>query len=52
MPIACEMGAKGRNDVHFAFLGREDIPMDTLKSVNGITKECEVMFHGELLDGF
>lgn len=46
LPIACEMAARGRNYVHFALMGRDDISMDILKSVNGITKECNILFHG------
>lgn len=47
LPIACEMAVNGRNDVHFAFLGRDDIPMDLLKSVNGVGKDCKIMLHGK-----
>jgi len=47
LPIACEMAIQERNDVHFAFLGREDISMDLLKSINGVRKGCKIMFHGE-----
>jgi hypothetical protein len=32
--------------VHFALMGRDDISMDILKAVNGVTKECKIMFHG------
>lgn len=45
LPIACEMAMRERNYVHFALMGRDDISMDILKSVNGITKECKIMFH-------
>lgn len=45
LPIACDMAIRGRNYVHFALMGRDDIAMDILKSVNGITKECKIMFH-------
>lgn len=47
LPIACEMAVNARNDVHFAFLGRDDIPLDLLKSVNGVGKDCKIMLHGE-----
>ncbi len=46
LPIACDMAIRERNYVHFALIGREDISMDTLRSVNGITKECKIIFHG------
>ncbi|TGO20596.1 hypothetical protein BPAE_0283g00080 [Botrytis paeoniae] len=45
LPIACEMALRERNYVHFAFMGRDDIPMDILKSVNGVNKDCQIFFH-------
>lgn len=45
LPIACDMSIYSRNFAHFVLLGRDDISRDILKSVNGITKECEIMFH-------
>ncbi|KAI9052967.1 hypothetical protein LZ554_003238 [Drepanopeziza brunnea f. sp. 'monogermtubi'] len=41
----CEMAIRQRNYVHFALLGRDDISMDILKSVNGISQECDIIFH-------
>jgi hypothetical protein len=35
-----------RNFVHFALMGRDDISMEMLKSVNGVTNECKIIFHG------
>ncbi len=46
LPIACEMGIRERNYVHFAFMGRDEILMDALEAVNGIGPECKIMFHG------
>ncbi|QSZ34348.1 hypothetical protein DSL72_005939 [Monilinia vaccinii-corymbosi] len=46
LPIACEMALRQRNFVHFAFMGRDDIPMDILKAVNGVNKDCQIFFHG------
>lgn len=46
LPIACEMAIRERNFVHFALMGRDEIDMGILQSVNGITKECKIMFHG------
>lgn len=46
LPIACEMAILDRSVVHFAFLGRDDISMDLLQSVNGVNKDCKIMFHG------
>lgn len=39
------MAIRERNFVHFALMGRDDISMDILKSVNGVTKECRIIFH-------
>jgi hypothetical protein len=39
------MAIRERNYVHFALMGRDDISMDILKSVNGLTKECKIIFH-------
>ncbi|KAL8712987.1 MAG: hypothetical protein Q9220_002847 [cf. Caloplaca sp. 1 TL-2023] len=46
IPIACEMGNWEKNDVHFAFMGRDDIELDELKVLNGVTHECKVDWHG------
>lgn len=45
LPIACDMGIRARNYVHFALMGRDDISMDILKSVNGVGKDCGITFH-------
>ncbi|KAF4610374.1 hypothetical protein G7Y89_g15744 [Cudoniella acicularis] len=45
LPIACEMALRERSFVHFVLMGRDEISMDILKSVNGITKECKIIFH-------
>ena len=48
MPLACEMALLGRNDVHFAFLGREDLEMHEIKEINGINDgDCKVHWHGK-----
>lgn len=39
------MAIRERNYVHFALMGRDDISMDILKSVNGLTKECKLIYH-------
>lgn len=49
IPIACEMAEFQRNKVHFALMGRDEISMDILRSVNGYTTQCSVMFHGAFL---
>ncbi|RFU32857.1 hypothetical protein B7463_g3447, partial [Scytalidium lignicola] len=45
LPIACEMGMKDRNQVHFAIMGRDEISLEMLKDVNGIKDECKIFFH-------
>ncbi|KFY22900.1 hypothetical protein V493_06255 [Pseudogymnoascus sp. VKM F-4281 (FW-2241)] len=45
LPLACEMARWKRNDVHFAFMGRDQIPIKTLEEVNGITADCNVRMH-------
>ncbi|KAL8633907.1 hypothetical protein Q9189_000418 [Teloschistes chrysophthalmus] len=45
IPIACEMAGWDRNDVHFAFMGRDDLEMDELKLLNGVDDECNVNWH-------
>jgi hypothetical protein len=40
------MAIRERNYVHFVFMGRDDISMDVLRSVNGITADCKIIFHG------
>lgn len=46
LQLACDMAALKRNSVHFAFLGRDDVTMNLLKEVNGVTEGCNIMFHG------
>lgn len=46
LPLACEMARWKRNDVHFAFMGRDEIPIKTLEEVNGITAACNIRMHG------
>ncbi|KFY33676.1 hypothetical protein V494_07419 [Pseudogymnoascus sp. VKM F-4513 (FW-928)] len=45
LPLACEMARWQRNDVHFALMGRDEIPMKTLEELNGITADCNVQMH-------
>ncbi|KAK2626672.1 hypothetical protein QTJ16_003847 [Diplocarpon rosae] len=45
LPIACEMAIRERNVVHFALMGRDELAMDILRSVNGISAECKITFH-------
>ena len=46
IPIACEMAAWERNDVHFAIMGRDDMALDEIKLLNGIDEGCDVNWHG------
>ena len=48
MPLACEMALQKRNDVHFTFMGREELEIHEIKEINGINDEdCPVNWHGE-----
>ena len=51
IPLACEMANFNRNHVHFAFVGRDSITLDTLKEVNGVGRECSVYWHDGRPDG-
>ena len=46
IPIACEMARWERNNVHFAFMGRDDLPIEEIKVVNGVAEECKINWHG------
>ena len=46
IPIACEMARRERNDVHFAFMGRDDLAMEEVLLVNGVNEDCKVNWHG------
>ena len=47
MPLACEMASLKNNDVHFAFMGREDLEISEIKEINGINDDdCNVHWHG------
>lgn len=46
IPLACEMASLKRNDVHFAFMGRDDLEIHEIKEINGVNKDCKVHWHG------
>lgn len=46
IPIACEMANWDRNDVHFAVMGRDNLELDEIRSVNGVDDDCKVNWHG------
>jgi hypothetical protein len=46
LPMVCEMSKWSRNYVHAAFMGRENIPLEELLQINGVTKEsCPAIWH-------
>ena len=47
IPLACAMKSQKRNNVHFVFMGRDDMDMDEIKEVNGVNEDCDVAWHGE-----
>ena len=50
LPVACEMASLKRNDVHFAFMGREDLEIHEIRDINGINEdECNVHWHGKTI---
>jgi hypothetical protein len=40
------MAMQDRNFVHFTLIGRDDIDMQVLKTVNRIGEECNIRYHG------
>lgn len=48
MPMACEMALQKRNDVHFAFMGREELEIHEIREINSINDDdCPINWHGE-----
>ena len=51
LPMACEMARIDKNFVHFALLGRQDIPLDDVLEINGIDRaSCDLFFHDARCD--
>ncbi len=46
IPLACEMARWRRSDVHFAYMGRDDVALHDVLRVNGVKAECGVNWHG------
>lgn len=46
IPLACEMARWKRNDVHFALMGRDDLEVQDIKKLNGVSSDCKVHWHG------
>ncbi|KAL9597299.1 MAG: hypothetical protein Q9219_005223 [cf. Caloplaca sp. 3 TL-2023] len=45
IPVACEMADWDRNDVHIALMGRDDLEMEEIKTLNGVDEQCNVNWH-------
>jgi hypothetical protein len=44
--LACDMSKQNRNKVHFAIMGREEITIEDIKRMNGISDgDCAVRWH-------
>lgn len=50
IPLACEMARWERNDVHFAIMGRDDMEIQEIKSLNGAVEDCNLHWHGKECD--
>jgi hypothetical protein len=49
VPLACKMAAKRLNHVHFVLMGKEDVSIEGIKQVNGISDpECPMTWHGTI----
>lgn len=46
IPLACEMAKLRRNDVHFVLMGRDDLAVQEIKKLNGVSSDCKVHWHG------
>lgn len=46
IPMACDMSQWKKNQVHFALVGRNDIPIEEIQKINGVDrKECKISWH-------
>ncbi|KAJ5893554.1 hypothetical protein N7495_005245 [Penicillium taxi] len=46
LPLACRMGREKLNRVHFVVMGKEEVSIEGIKQVNGITdEECPIVWH-------
>ncbi|MCJ1391550.1 hypothetical protein MMC18_004414 [Xylographa bjoerkii] len=45
IPMACEMSRWNRNTVHFAFMGRDDLPLKDIQVLNGVGSDCSIYWH-------
>lgn len=48
LPLACEMARTKLNGVHVVLLGRDEVSIEGIKQVNGISdSECPMTWHGQ-----
>lgn len=48
LPLACRMANQQSGKVHFLLTGRDDVSVEGIQRVNGLTKiNCPVYWHGE-----
>src|ERR1700761_6920935 len=46
IPSACAMAKQANSNVHMAFMGRDELPVEEILRVNGVDKRsCQVYFH-------
>jgi hypothetical protein len=46
LPLACDMSKQNKNRVHLMLTGREDIAIEDIKKINGISEaDCSVVWH-------
>ncbi|MCJ1399724.1 hypothetical protein MMC11_002926 [Xylographa trunciseda] len=45
IPVACEMSRWNRNTVHFALMGRDDLPLRDIQILNGVGPDCSIYWH-------
>jgi len=50
LPLACEMARWERNDVHFSIMGRDDLEIQEVKALNGVSDDCNIHWHGESIE--
>ncbi|KAI9825338.1 MAG: hypothetical protein M1826_007016 [Phylliscum demangeonii] len=46
VPLACEMARWRRSDVQFVVMGRDDVSMEEIMKINGVSSQCTVTWHG------
>lgn len=47
LPLACQMARKQLNHVHFVLMGKDQVSIEGIKTVNGISDaECPMTWHG------